>query len=66
VEALQRQERLEWQEGPDERDRQHGSPLLPVPPLLPYFFVDETGFGGGLSTYSFRNHALAPFRVIFT
>ena len=33
---------------------------------LAYFFVDETGFGGGLSTYSLRNHGFAPFRAIFT
>jgi hypothetical protein len=39
---------------------------LTYPDLPDYFFVDETGAGSGLSTYSLRNHALAPFRVIFT
>ena len=31
-----------------------------------YFFVDDVGFGGGLSTYSLRNHVDAPLRVTFT
>src|SRR3954465_1331233 len=53
-------DRRERRDGPEERDR------LPFPPLLPYFFVDEVGFGGGLSTYSLRNHEVAPFRAIFT
>ena len=40
--------------------------LPPIQPFLPYFFVESTGFGVGLSTYSFRNHTCALLRVTFT
>jgi hypothetical protein len=46
--------------------RERIPPFQPILPFPPYFFVEDDGFGGGLSTYSFRNHTVAPLRVTFT
>src|SRR5436190_23028231 len=71
--GLERREGWERQNGLERPDRpeRFSRPAPPAPPACPafpggYFFVEDTGFGGGLSTYSFRNHGFAPLRAIFT